>query len=247
MKRHWLLFFWLLLCAPIAAQPSLQIPEDCRQLVVVLNRNWDDTVAVMRRFEREKSTWKQVGPEVPVNLGRTGLAWGESPLMEDFSVPAGELSKREGDGRSPAGVFPVLRCFGHPTAPVGYSHKNLPFLSLEQEQCVDDKTSAYYNQIVVPEDVGGVTWSSAEIMKIDLYRLGMVVGHNCPKTKSGRGSCIFFHLQRGPKRPTAGCTSMATAPLRTLALWMEREKKPVVVQLPEALYRKLGSDFPTLR
>lgn len=242
-----LTILWLLLCSALLAQPQLKIPDDCRQLVVVRNRNWDDTTAVLHRFERVDSGWRQVGGAVQVNLGRTGLAWGASPLMGNIQLPDKALRKREGDGRSPAGLFPILRCFGHPTAPVGYGHRNLPFLAVETEQCVDDKSSKYYNQVVNPEKVGGVSWNSAERMKIGVYRLGMVVGHNCPKAKPGFGSCIFFHIQSGPGEATAGCTSMEYAPLKELALWLERDKHPLVVQLPEAVYAGQGESFPTPR
>jgi D-alanyl-D-alanine dipeptidase len=198
----------------------------------------------MCRFERKTSAspWQQVGTTVTINLGRTGLAWGSSSIMETPQTPK---VKREGDGRSPAGIFPILKAFGHPKAPSGYAADNLDFLVVTDEQCVDDKASEYYNQIVEPDKVGGVSWDSAETMKIDLYRLGLVVGHNCPKAVAGMGSCIFFHLQRGPGKPTAGCTSMRDADLRELVLWLRRDKKPVVVQLPEKVYRAQGDAFPS--
>ena len=237
-----LLLLLLLLIHPLWAQ-SFEIPEDSRQLVVVSNKDWDDPVGKMYRFERKSSNaqWKQVGKAIPINLGRTGLAWGSSPLMK---TPQNGKVKREGDGRSPAGVFPILKAFGHPKAPTGYNQENLDFLVVTDEQCVDDKNSEYYNQVVDPDEVGGVSWDSAETMKIDLYRLGLVVGHNCPKAAPGMGSCIFFHLQRGPGKPTAGCTSMTDAALTELVLWLQKKEKPVVVQLPEKVYRAQGDGFP---
>ncbi|MCA9780789.1 MAG: hypothetical protein KC800_28910, partial [Candidatus Eremiobacteraeota bacterium] len=83
-------------------------------------------------------------------------------------------------------------------------------------------------------------------MKIDLYRLGLVVGHNCPKAVPGMGSCIFFHLQRGPDRPTAGCTSMTEAALSDLVLWLKKAENPVVVQLPDKVYKKMGEALPQI-
>ncbi len=239
------LFFGLL---GAQAQPDLTIPQDCLQLVVVHSQKWDDPTATMVRFERvnPESGWEQKGAEVAVNLGRTGLAWGESPLMKKSAFGKNALQKREGDGRSPAGLFPILRAFGHPSRPAGYSDANLPFLEVEAQQCVDDKRSPYYNQIVEPSEVGGVTWASAEQMKIDLYELGLVVGHNCPKAQPGFGSCIFFHLERGPGKPTAGCTSMDRASLTSLVLWLHRSKNPAVLQLPTAEYERLGPGFPSL-
>lgn len=244
------LFLFVLVSTLVTmAQPVLTVPKDCLQLVVVRNDHWDDTVATLHCFERASSTesWQSQSKAVTVNLGRTGLAWGVSPLMPDAEYPKGALQKREGDGRSPAGLFPLLKAFGHPAPPQNYSENNLRFLLVTDEQAVDDVKSPYYNQIVRPQEVGGVTWSSAETMKIGLYQLGLVVGHNTPQAKPGFGSAIFFHLQRGPGRPTAGCTSMADADLTKLVLWLKREKNPAVLQLPKSEYADLGSGFPTIR
>ena len=239
-----LILIVLLICSPAAAQTELSIPKTTDQVVLVTNTHWDATQAKLHRYERQGETWKEVGKPVLVNLGRTGLAWGASPLMQDFQPPSDQLQKREGDGRSPAGVFPILRAFGHPKAPAGYSDQNLPFLHISDEQCVDDKTSQYYNQIVRPGEVGGVTWNSAERMKIGLYKLGLVVGHNCPKAKSGYGSCIFFHLQSGVGKATAGCTSMSGKELTDLVLWLKKDSNPVVVQLPQSEFRKRKATLP---
>jgi L,D-peptidoglycan transpeptidase YkuD (ErfK/YbiS/YcfS/YnhG family) len=85
-------------------------------------------------------------------------------------------------------------------------------------------------------------------MKIDLYRMGLVVGHNCPDVNPGMGSCIFFHLQRGPKDPTSGCTSMDTAPLSDLLLWLKTDSEPVVLQLPRAQFEKMAdASWPKLK
>lgn len=234
MKRFLLLclILWFIPLG-LSAEPVCPIPADSRQVILILSPDWDSTVATMYRFERTSSDgpWKPIGAVVPVNLGRTGLAWGQSTLM---TTPDSGPQKKEGDGKSPAGVFPILKAFGHPKPPAGYQKSNLPFLVVKDHQCVDDGKSPYYNKIVKPGEVGGVTWSSAETMKIGLYEMGLVVGHNCPAAKPGLGSCIFFHRQSEPGAPTSGCTSMADGPLTNLLRWLKTEAKPVVLQLPKA-------------
>ena len=244
-----LLSLILVLVAQVIAHPSIEMPSDCLQVVVVTNRGWDDTRATMHRFEREDQSapWMRKGAAVPVNLGRTGLAWGSSSLMQPgLAKGAGGGQKKEGDGRAPAGIFPFLQAFGHPQAPKGYTSDNLPFILLDDHQCVDDSDSRFYNQVVKPKEVGGVSWNSAETMKIDLYRLGLVVGHNCPDAVAGLGSCIFFHLESAPGSPTAGCTSMAEAALAETMLWLKTDKNPVLIQMPKAHYQKLEGSFPKI-
>ncbi len=247
MKRFITVLMLLLLSFSAIAEGRLTVPESCLQLIVVTSSSWDSTTARLQRYERDSrdSQWEKYGTGIEVNLGRTGLAWGESPLMSGITPPKGAQLKREGDGRAPAGLFPILSAFGHPTPPKGYTDRNLPFLTVTDEQAVDDVESPYYNRIVKPSEVGGVSWKSAETMKIDLYKLGLVVGHNYPNPKPGHGSCIFFHYQSGPGQPTAGCTSMEGKELRALAIWLKRDRDPHVLQLPSSEYAKLGSSFPT--
>lgn len=238
----------LLLSYSAWAAPRFEIPSDCLQVVVVVNDDWDDTSARMQRFQRSsaEAPWQSVSRSVPVNLGRSGLAWGRSRLMKQHAEKGDFKSKKEGDGRSPAGLFPFKEAFGHPRPPTGYNAANLPFIPLHKQQCVDDMKSEHYNTIVLPSEVGGISWRSAEKMKISVYQLGLVVAHNCPDPVPGAGSCIFFHIQSGPGEPTSGCTSMTRNRMAELMLWLEREKKPVVLQLPRALLQDLGEGWPQL-
>ncbi len=238
-----LLLAVLLLGQAVWALPFSELPEEARQLILVDSESWDAPVARMRCYQRSSDAdpWQQVWEPITVNLGRSGLGWGKSDLMSD-DKPDGPR-KREGDGRAPAGLFWILSAFGHPSTPPGYSPENLPFLILEEQQCVDDPDHALYNQVVDPKEVGGVTWRSAETMKIPLYRLGLVVGHNCPSAEAGLGSCIFFHLERSPGSPTAGCTSMSEENMAQLLLWLKTEARPVLIQLPKDLIPKVPGLF----
>jgi D-alanyl-D-alanine dipeptidase len=75
-----------------------------RQLVVVAASGWDDTTATLRRYARAaRGAWRPVGAPVAVTLGRSGLAWG----VGQGAAPNGAPVKREGDGRSPAGAYPL--------------------------------------------------------------------------------------------------------------------------------------------
>lgn len=248
--RYLLSILFILTLALPAVAEGFQLPESSDQLVVVVNDHWDAPTGSMYRFERDSTNkdWEMVGSAARINLGRTGFAWGTSPLMSGAlkSRSTRKTPKKEGDGRSPAGLFPFLRAFGHPSAPKGYSERNLDFLAVSDEQCVDDSENRYYNQVVSPDKVGGESWDSSEKMKIDVYQLGIVVGHNCPDASPKLGSCIFFHLESAPGSPTSGCTSMERSKLVELVLWLEKAKNPVVLQMPRGMYQKLGSAVPGL-
>jgi D-alanyl-D-alanine dipeptidase len=221
-----------------------------RQLVVVTTPGWDSTTGALNRFERARAgdAWRAVGAQTPIVIGRTGLAWG----IGFDAVPgahAGAPRKREGDGRSPAGVFPLDTVFGfQPLAPA--SAAGMPYVTLtDQTDCVDDPSSIHYNTVVARDRVSRVDWSSAERMRtIDQYKLGVIVGYNATPPMPGRGSCIFLHIWAGPASTTAGCTALDARELTTIVEWLDASRHPMLVQLTSDEYRRLRGpwDLPDI-
>ncbi|MBP7951585.1 MAG: hypothetical protein KA004_18230 [Verrucomicrobiales bacterium] len=204
-----------------------EIPAGCRQVLLVLAPDRDSIPARLWRMERGPAGgWRTVSGSIPVSLGRSGLAWGVG--RHQSGPPAGWLTKREGDGRSPAGIFSLPFAFGSESA--------APWLRLRYVMCtptlagVDDPKSRFYNQVVEAAEVSR-DWDSAEIMRRGdgLYRWGAFVAHN-PQNSPGAGSCIFLHLWRGPGQPTAGCTAMAEEDLLTILSWLDPAAEPCLVQ-----------------
>ena len=202
------------------------------QMVLVVTPAWDSTSGSLRRFERDapRGAWRQVGGTVPIVVGRTGVAWdGQLGLAR-----AGEPVKREGDGRSPAGVFPLDTAFGFDIRQI-VSWVRLPYVQLRTTtECVDDAQSVHYNTIVDRDRVPRVDWASSERMReIDQYVYGVHVAYNAPPTPA-RGSCIFLHVWAGPQSVTAGCTAMNVDALKELIGWLDPRRRPMLVQLPES-------------
>ena len=230
----------LLVLAVLAAAPP-PIPAASRQMVLSVSANWDAAEARVRRYERTSANapWIAAGEAMGGSLGRTGLAWGKGLQASGLEGP----TKREGDGKSPAGVFDLRLATGYaPEAPAG-TH-----LSYRQAtatlRCVDDPRSAFYNRLVDEREVTK-DWSSAEDMRRSdvLYRLVVWVGHNDAPVAPGAGSCIFLHLRASPASVTAGCTAFDAAPMEGLLRWLDPTKRPVLVQLPEAVRQSLAAGW----
>ena len=230
--------------ATTAAPPGAVPPEiaGARQLVLVTTSSWDSITGELRRFVRAGpgSAWRAEGEPVAIVVGRTGLAWGAGlEGMAELTSAGGGL-KREGDGRAPAGYFPLRDAFGFaPRDSAGWLRQ--PYLPLtEGVECVDDTASAHYNAIVDRARVERVDWRSSERMRrIEQYRLGVLVGYNDAPPVKARGSCIFLHIWGGPRTPTSGCTAMAAPELERLMAWLDPAARPLLVQLPVAAYDEL--------
>lgn len=224
---------------PPAAPPGI---AGARQLVVVTTSAWDSITGELRRYARREldGAWQAVGGPVPIVVGRTGLAWGVGLEEAAAWAATGGTVKREGDGRAPAGYFPLREAFGFaPADSAGWLRQTYRQLTGETE-CVDDTASMHYNTIVERGRVGRVDWRSSERMRsIEPYRLGVLVGYNEAPVAKARGSCIFLHIWGGPRTPTAGCTAMDAVELERLMAWLDPAARPVLVQLPAAAYGRL--------
>jgi len=201
-----------------------------QQLVVVLSSELNATQGSMQRYEKHDQ-WIKIGDKTPVTLGRSGLGYGA------FNEPL----KNEGDGRSPAGLFPITSTFGYDqnaTFKLPYWHAD------ENLYCVDDINDSRYNKILRIYEKGSLP-SSYEVMRRadGVYRYGAVIGYN-DSGVSGRGSCIFIHLNQSDKRPTSGCTAMDEAPLVELLRWLDSVKKPQILQTMKSECGKYREEFP---
>lgn len=212
--------------------------ERAGQMIVVTAADWTSRDAVLHRYGRStQNSWIEVGPPVSVVVGKNGLAWG-SGLHGSGAQGSGE--KREGDGKAPAGVFSLGSAFGYAGSDTPFVKKlKMPYVQATGNMvCVDDPESLYYNHLMDSETVSGDQWKSAEKMlrKDQLYSWGLFVEHNIAPRAAGGGSCIFLHVWRGPGRPTVGCTALDVEKLKEILEWLDVKKKPVLVQLPAAIY-----------
>jgi D-alanyl-D-alanine dipeptidase len=244
-KQIILLFFFyqITLIYPQNIQLS-PIPESCGQLVLVVTPSIASSHGKLIRFTRGavQSEWKQVGDSVNVLVGKKGLAWGIGlHKLDEKLLPL----KREGDGKSPAGVFTLSTAFGYlPAEKLG--ELKIPYIQVSQTlECVDDVNSRYYNQLIEGDKVESRDWQSSERMLLSgiWYELGVVVDHNTGPAERGSGSCIFLHNWSDPADSTTGCTAMDRSDLKVIIQWLDISKEPVLVQLTRELYAELQSSW----
>jgi L,D-peptidoglycan transpeptidase YkuD (ErfK/YbiS/YcfS/YnhG family) len=169
--------------------PASPIGVGCRQLLLVRAASWTAATGTLERYERtEGSTWTPIGAAIPVDLGRNGMAWGRGLQMTPEAGPA----KREGDGKSPAGVYRLGTAFGVAVSlPPGA--RGFPYLrALPTTYCVEDTRSIFYNQIVDSTRVTPSSWEQwSQMARPDgLFNWGVVVQQNAPEIQKGSGSCV---------------------------------------------------------
>ncbi len=231
----------LLLCVLLllAVGASAQRPSDraliakADKLIVVTTPDWNSVKGRLTRYEERGGRWEQLGGPVEIVVGKSGMGWTPAlPPEKDAPV------KHEGDGRSPAGVFPLTQTFGFANSLPGAKN----YLPLTPTiECVDDINSKHYAHIV-DRGKDSVDWDSSEKMReISLYKWGVVVPYNMGDSKAGAGSCIFLHIRPASGNGTAGCTAMPEANIEEIVRWIGNGA--VLVQMPEAEYKSLPAKW----
>lgn len=151
---------------------------------VVLADDYGTSHATLTECVRSGSGY-EVDYSVDARIGREGFA------------PDG--AKREGDGRSPSGVYSFGHGFGggDPGSTTGYRE-------ITDRSCWVDQPGSDYNTWQETDDCRGE--QLADYVERE-YAQGIVVDYNTDEPVAGMGSAIFLHASGDGA--TAGCVSVA--------------------------------------
>ena len=133
------------------------------------------------------------GPEISCRcaLGRSGVIAAQD--------------KREGDGASPLGLWPIRRVL-YRADRIARPTTSLPLSVIQpHDGWCDAPDDPAYNQFV------GLPYpASAEALwrEDGVYDIVVILGHNDDPPVSQMGSAIFLHLARPDWTPTQGCVAL---------------------------------------
>ena len=176
-----------------------------RQAVIVYAPGSGSTTATVSLWTKRSDGWHQVRVGASARIGRNGMT----------------SSKREGDGKTPMGIFPVGIGFGwyaNPGTRLTWRVAN------SNSRWVDDSASAYYNKWMQAPAAG--RWDSAERLRISPYTYAIEVGYN-RAAEPGKGSAIFMHLLGSGA--TSGCIATDKTTVVSTLKWLNPTMHPVFV------------------
>ena len=208
---------------------------NAQQIVLVVADTFDTNKAVLSAYDGGKEVFKNID----VNIGKNGLGWGLG--VKNITHKTNEPLKMEGDKKAPAGIFELGFAFGYQKKlelSIPYIHADENFL------CVDDVDSRFYNRFV-NFDKGIKSYEHMK-RKDQQYKYGLVVVHNQQQEKK-RGSCIFLHIQKEKDHPTVGCTSMKEKDLLKILKWLDKDKNPILIQVPKIYLSEVYKLYPELK
>ena len=128
--------------------------------------------------------------------------------------PSGVLSrKREGDGATPFGLFPIRKVLFRPDR-LRRPRTGLPLAALRPDDGWCDETGDrnYNCKVALPYAASAEPLWRAD----DLYDIVVVLGFNDAPRSQGAGSAIFMHVARPDMGPTSGCLALRQGDLLKL-------------------------------
>ncbi len=221
-----LTFFMLTACAAKIRTADLgsvtqNISPDTRQILLVTNEGLPSfTPGKVYAMEKTSSTWRQAMNPFDAVVGRNGFA------------PQGE--KREGDGRTPSGVYRLETAFGY----AELIDTKMPYRqALADDLWVDDPDAPDYNRWVKQHKTKAASYEKMR-RDDDLYQYGVIIEYNTDPVIKGRGSAIFLHIWKGPGTATAGCVAASQPDILKILSWLDPAASPVIVINPEPLKKE---------
>lgn len=179
------------------------------QIVLVEAATLRSQQARLSLLQKQDGKWNPVLSGIPVTLGRAGIG-----------------KTKEGDGKTPSGVYPLGQGFGTANQPEGLKLTYTKTGKLDY--WVDDPASGHYNKWVSFAGNPDLQWSSYERLAQPLYKYAIVMRYNDSPVIPGKGSAIFLHLWRGADKPTAGCIAMSEGNLLKLMNLLDPELSPAI-------------------
>ena len=196
---------------PLLAAYENKIGKSTQVLLVIDNSLLFFTERKVYALEKTGNDWKIAFEPFNAVIGKNGFA------------PTGQ--KREGDGKTPSGIFPLQMTFGYEKS----IKTKMPYRqALADDIWVDDPHADDYNRWVKKMETRAASY---EIIKRDdnLYKYGIIIEYNTNPVIKGYGSAIFFHIWRGENITTEGCVAVSEQDIVKILGWLDPQALPVII------------------
>jgi L,D-peptidoglycan transpeptidase YkuD (ErfK/YbiS/YcfS/YnhG family) len=155
--------------------------------------------------------------------------WGQARLRCALGRSGISAGKREGDGATPVGAWPMRRVLYRADL-LSPPQTRLPTSAIQSADgwCDDPADPAYNQPVTLPYRA-----SAESLWREDaVYDVIVILGYNDAPVIPGRGSAVFLHLARPDYAPTQGCVALPLADLLHVLAEADRGSH-VVVHPPE--------------
>ena len=189
---------------------KMQCARDAGQLVLVGGTGGSDALVAV--YARNGGAWQKV-LEAKGLIGKNGLG-----------------KTREGDAKTPVGVFRFTKAFGIAPDP----GCRIPYTQVDDSHYwVGDPASPFYNTFVSTRDQSGFDAKESEhiVEYVKPYQYCLNISYN-EEGKPGLGSAIFLHCI-GTKPYTGGCVAIPEADMKRFLTIVQPDCRIAIASLDD--------------
>ncbi len=185
--------------------------ENSRQIILVHKKNQRSSEYLIYLLQKPNDNWGLFSEPMESVVGRNGIA----PLKE----------KREGDGRTPAGIFLIKRTFGYNAS----INSKMPYRQVfDDDLWIDDPRAPDYNKWVKKAETRAASFEKMKRAD-EQYKYVIIIEYNTDPVIKGHGSAIFLHVWKGKYSPTAGCVAVSEKNIITILSWLDPKATPMII------------------
>ncbi len=129
--------------------------------------------------------------------------------------------KREGDSKTPLGLFNLTRGFGISIL----DDIKIDYITLKgNEFWIDDILSNDYNKLVYDN----IHYSAEHLIKENIaYKYAVIIEYNTNPIIKGNGSAIFLHIKK--ENGTKGCVAVSEEDMIYILKWLDPNYQPKIL------------------
>lgn len=200
--------------APLLSVHEGVQPETSQILLVVDESFLFFTFTKIYLLEKSGTAWRQAMAPVDAVIGRNG-----------FAAPG---EKREGDGRTPSGLYRLGTAFGYAET----LDSKMPYRQiLADDVWVDDPSAPDYNRWIKQSQTAAASYEKLKRAD-DLYKYAIVIEYNTDPVVKNHGSAIFLHVWAGSRESTEGCVAVSEENILKILSWLNPKAKPFILINP---------------
>ena len=190
---------------------SNKFDKSTQIILVVDDSSFFFTRTTLYAMEKHNDNWQMAFGLLNAVIGKNGFA------------PVGE--KREGDGKTPSGIYPLKTTFGYDEM----IKTKMPYRqALTDDIWVDDPQADDYNRWTKIQETKAASYEMIK-REDDQYKYGIVIEYNTDPVIKGNGSAIFLHIWKGEALPTAGCVAVSEEDIIKIFGWLDPKASPVII------------------
>lgn len=191
------------------------------QILLVTNNSPSSSAVKIYALEKRGDKWNKARESFNGVIGKNG-----------FARPG---EKREGDGKTPSGIFTLGLTFGYAES----VKTKMPYRqALTDDLWIDDVHAVDYNRWVKQADTKAVSYEKMR-RDDDLYKYGIVIEYNTNPVIKGLGSAIFLHIWRAENIGTEGCVAVAEEEIIRILGWLDPRALPLIIMGTENILERL--------